>query len=192
MCGIVHNPTRQKNFAALVADHPNLQIAKEMVKICEETDIPEKAALLLLGITQVDLSGSPAFSFPFALYEDGKRFVSPLMVEYEEAVLHLAMAGSTLYYINQGLAVLNRQIVMGHCCEIRYHDTSQAENAMSLAHDDNIYRADKLRLNPETIELTDEGFFQKTSPEAQNLLTQLFFSEQTMFRDRFFVTRVCP
>lgn len=178
MCGIVRNPTHRKNFAALIAQSGTPHIAEGIVELCEETHIPHKATELVLLLTESPLNGESAFSFPFAVYKEGKRFVSQLSMEYEEAVLHLAMAGSTLHYINEKLFSVGYQIVMGHCCEIRYHDTSQAEAAMRLAHDDNVYRADKLRMNPKTQTLGNVGFGKLLSPAQLALYTKLSQSEK--------------
>jgi hypothetical protein len=151
MCGIVHRPTRRKHFEEErqkgAWQNLPLNTVLQISYLCEETHIPERACEVLLTLASNHLMAGEKFvsSIPFAIYSDGKRLVSQQSIADEQDVMHLAMAGSTLFFINQELQEIGLKVVMGHCCDIQMHSLAEEAECMKISHESNVWRATKLR-----------------------------------------------
>jgi len=148
MCGVVKKPTRKEDFYKLKFAGISLNDQQKVVELCEETHTPHNVTKLVLGMINTFVQSDDVFvKIPFALYKNFVRFTSAESVAAEAEVMHLAMAGSTLYYINALLASNNvdAHIMMGHCCEIQMIRKSQFDIGLAMSHDGNIFRADQLR-----------------------------------------------
>jgi len=178
MCGIVHRPTRRKFFEQNSFLYPNLpsKIVSSISGICEDVHIPELATSIVLGMANFLVGKEFVLeTLPFALYSDGKRIVSKETLLAEVDVMHLAMAGSVRYLINQELFQYGMKLEMGHCCDIQMHSLAHEEQAMILSHDVNVYRADKLRLMSDRSQvLASDCYFaelcEKLSPNSVKFL----------------------
>lgn len=151
MCGIVHRPARRKHFEEErqkgVWQNLPVKLVSQIAYLSEEVHIPERACSILLDLASTHLMTGEQFvtSLPFAIYQNGKRFVSKQSVADEQDVMHLAMAGSVTHFINQELKTLGLKVVMGHCCDIQMHSLSQEAESMEISHNINVWRATKLR-----------------------------------------------
>ncbi len=149
MCGIVERPTRRKDFDPKQMSYRQLseRTVLRIAGLCEDVHIPSLAAHLVLAFADAT-AGKPELvmqNIPFALYQNGKRYVTEASIRSEEAVMHLAMAGSVRHFINEELLKYGMQLEMGHCCDIQLHSVVHRHEAMDLSHDGNVYRADRLR-----------------------------------------------
>jgi hypothetical protein len=151
MCGIVRSPTKRKHFEEErqkdVWQNLPANTVSQIAYLCEETHIPERACDILLTLANSHLMTREKFvtSNPFAIYQNGKRFISEQSVADEQDVMHLAMAGSVTYFINQELKTLGLKVVMGHCCDIQMHSLAEEEQSMKISHEANLWRATNLR-----------------------------------------------
>ncbi len=151
MCGIVHRPARRKHFEEErqkgMWDNLPVKLVSQIAYLCEETHIPEQACNILLNLASKHLQSGEQFitSVPFAIYQDGKRFVSQQSIADERDVMHLAMAGSVTHLINLELKTLGLKVVMGHCCDIQMHTLAEEAECMKISHEVNLWRATKLR-----------------------------------------------
>lgn len=147
MCGIVHKPTRRKDFDP--TKFPNLSASSvhAIVTACEDVHIPHLATAFVLQFANemADKKGFVMEVIPFAIYKDDKRLVTPESIEAEAAVMHLAMAGSVRRLINEELGKVGLIFELGHCCDIEMWEKSHELEAVVRSHDQNVYRADKLR-----------------------------------------------
>jgi hypothetical protein len=166
MCGIVRKPAKRKHFQNKKSDGSYMMLSKNIVSqiayLCEETHIPERACGILLDLANTHLTTGEEFvtSQMFAIYKDGKRFVSQQSISDEQDVMHLAMAGSVTHFINQELKTLGLKVVMSHCCGIQMHSLAQENQCMAISHEGNLWRATKLRIlkTSDEILLSDEEF----------------------------------
>lgn len=164
MCGIVRNPTRKTRFP--VPQSAFKRLSKETVDaillVCEETHIPEDAtkAVLLFADRAAGMKDFIFLAVPFALYHRHKRYISKETMRIEEAVMHLAMAGSTRHHINKALLPYGIRFELGHCCDIQMHELAYADEAMMRSHYGNLYRAEHLRKlqDKDVITVTSEMF----------------------------------
>ena len=159
MCGIVHRPARRKHFQNQKRNGSYMMLPREAVSqiayYCEEVHIPERACEILLTLANNHLQENQKFvsTLPFAVYQDGKRYVSAKSIADEADVMHLAMAGSVLHFINLELKTLGLKVVMGHCCDIQMHSLAEEAECMKISHEANVWRASKLR----NMKLEDEA-----------------------------------
>ena len=177
MCGIVIRPTRRKDFSEGMYRSLKGEIVTTIVGLCEDVHIPHLATGLLLGFVDemLDKQDFVMQTIPFAMYCDHRRYVTRESIYAEEAEIHLAMAGSVRYFINQELEKLGLHLEMGHCCDIQLHSTRNLQEAMSLSHDGNVYRADKLRFlkSEDTVIVSIEEFLLKTNCRETKKLIQM-------------------
>ncbi len=179
MCGVVKRPTRRKNFDPNRFNQLSEAAVSAIVGVCEDTHIPSLATNLILAFVE-KMATKPNLvmqNIPFALYQDGKRYVTEETLRVEESVMHLAMAGSVRHYINQELKSYDLFLEMGHCCDIQLHSVSLKEEALALSHDGNVYRADKLRTLTEadTCLISRQEFLDKVErPETKALASMMF------------------
>ena len=185
MCGIVRKPTRKSSFPIPKSFFQNLSAGTidTILDVCEETHIPEDAtqAVLLLADKAAGIKDFLFLAVPFAIYQDGKRYVTKETMEIESSVMHLAMAGSTRHYINQALSVYGIKLELGHCCDIQMHGLNYSEEVMVRSHDINVYRADRLRELGEnsehSIDLLD--FLEKINDNMiQEIAEKMFLTSQ--------------
>lgn len=179
MCGVVKRPTRRKDFDPSRFNQLSEKTVSAIVGVCEDTHIPSLATNLVLAFVENMAAKLNVVmqDIPFALYQDGKRYVTEESVYVEESVIHLAMAGSVRHYINQELRPYNLSLEMGHCCDIQMHSVCHKEEAMGVSHDGNIYRADKLRTLTEadTYLISRKEFLDKVGrPETKALVSMMF------------------
>ena len=179
MCGIVHRPTRSKDFTPNQFLHLSQETVLKIVILCEDVRIPNLATNLVLSFANnMAYQNFVMQSIPFALYEDGKRLVTKETVQVEEAIIHLAMAGSVRHYINNEIAQYGLTLEMGHCCDIQMHALRFKKDALRLSHDANVYRADKLRnmYGDDTLCIPHDKFLQKIGDTKTHLLTADMFA----------------
>ena len=160
MCGVVKNPT--KVSAVNLKLFPKLgKRATSIAQICEDSYIPQEATNIVLLMAEKFFPNNDDWVIKvvsFTKYYDGKRFVTAEGLDLEKSVMHLAMASSVIFDINQVLASIGMMLNLGHCCAIQMHNLKYANKAMSLSRDGNVWRADMLRLNPETVEIPFSDF----------------------------------
>ncbi len=179
MCGIVQRPTRRKDFDPSRFNKLSEAAVSAIVGVCEDTHIPSLATNLVLAFAE-QVAANPILvmqNIPFALYQDGKRYVTEESMYAEENVMHLAMAGSVRHYINQELKSYDLFLEMGHCCDIQLHSVPRKEEALTLSHDGNVYRADKLRslTEADTCLISRKEFLDKIEcPETKALASMMF------------------
>lgn len=170
MCGIVRNPTRKnrpsvplENFTSLSHD-----TVMTILGVCEDTHIPEEAtrAVLLFAEQASKERNFVLLSIPFAIYQNGKRYITKETMLIEQAMMHLAMAGATRHYINEALELCGIKFELGHCCDIQMHELAYSAEALMRSHDGNVYRADRLR------ELREDDEVTLTLNEFLNLMKQ--------------------
>ncbi len=148
MCGIVHRPTRRKDLDPSTFPKLSVSAVSKIVAACEDVHIPHLATALVLHFAN-HMAGKKCFTLeviPFALYEGDKRIISRESVESEAAVIHLAMASTVRRTINAELAEVGLVFELGHCCDIQMWELTREEEAATMSHDWNIWRADKLRM----------------------------------------------
>jgi hypothetical protein len=186
MCGIVKRPTRRKDFDPNQTLFPQLmrESVIKIVGVCEDVHIPSLATSLVLHFANMTV-GRQDFamqSIPFAVYQDGKRYVTQESIRVEDAVTHLAMAGSVRHFINEELELHGLFLEMGHCCDIQLHATTRRHEAMTLSHDGNVYRADKLRelADTETAVVNVEEFLDKIKDATTRKLVVLMHELATV------------
>ncbi len=181
MCGIVKRPTGRNDFDPSRFSRLSKGTVRTIVGVCEDTHIPFLATSLVLAFAEKMADRQnllPNFvmqNIPFAIYKDGKRYVTEESVLMEEAVMHLAMTGSVRYHINQELVSYGLFLEMGHCCDIQMHSMLHREEAMALSHDVNVYRADKLRslTEADTVVISASEFLAKIECAETRSLTSM-------------------
>jgi hypothetical protein len=160
------------------------QTKADIIEVCEEVHIPEMAtrAVLLFAEYFAHKKDFVMASIPFALYQDGKRYVTEETLALEADIMHLAMASSVRHHINKLLTPYGIQFELGHCCDIQMHELANSEEAMMRSHDGNIYRADKLRSLTVKQEqhISLEDFLAKNNNPLVSDFSRIFFG--TLFQ----------
>jgi hypothetical protein len=158
MCGIVQNPV-SKGSLTFAGAYPNLDqyVVKQFEKNCADYHIPLAAAKFVMSLADNAIAPG-GFGFqhvPLAIYADGARVTTSELAALEEDVMHLAMSGSLMHFLNEQLMDKhNIMILMSHCCGgdiIPTHTNYAMQQGLLSSHELNKFRGDKIK----TLSVTD-------------------------------------